>query len=93
MGQYLFVWSRSVVKHCVDGFSSWCGLTVQAVLSEVGLYTSVQYSALHSTLLGFAIPMEVGHQWRSYRGGQGGQLPPPPALENGKFGNLPSGGK
>ena len=33
-------------------------------------------------------------QWRSYRGeGAGGQLPPPLALENGKFGNLPSGGK
>ena len=32
-------------------------------------------------------------QWRSYRGAGGGNCPPPLALENGKFGNLPSGGK
>ena len=32
----------------------------------------------------------VPHQWRSYRGPI---APPPLALENGKFGNLQSGGK
>ena len=38
---------------------------------------------------------DEGPQWRSYRGGgaRGAIAPPPLALENGKFGNLPSGGK
>ena len=66
------------------------------VLNVIVLFPHHRWSCDGSTDITMAAGVDTTYrvdQWRSYRGGAGGGNCPPLALENGKFGNLPSGGK